>query len=349
MDRGTAPRRGAGAVIDRDQLRTAVGALIWAPGELHCWQALPEGGRGGRPEVRSGPIAELLPWADRRSAEGGALYWTVQRTDGRGRRADHVVSVRALYVDLDGAPYPARWHLAPSLVVATSPGKWHAYWSIDAPASGWGAGYPMPLGEVEGAQRRLAALYGGDPSCIDLPRVLRLPGSTHRKAEPSPVVVSHADPWACYDWRDVLDGAPALPPTPPTPSRPAVLARAESVPGGVRMGLDLTRLDIVRLMADAGVLLDQRPLPTGGRAVVCPWAAEHTTETSPTAAVVWPSAAHGGSRDLPGFRCLHGHCAGRTVRDVLRHYSAHLGDYAPAEAAPHPSIARAMARREAIR
>lgn len=335
-------------MIDRTQLRAAVSALLWDRRELHCWQALPEAGRGGRPESRSGTIAELLPWADARTEAGAAIYWTVQRTDGRGRRAEHVVSVRALYVDLDGAPYPERWHLAPSLVVATSPGRWHAYWSVDAIASGWGASEGMPLAEVEAAQRRLAALYSADPSCIDLPRVLRLPGSAHRKGAPHPVVVEHADPWGAYAWRDVLDGVPALPAPPPPPPRAEVLTRAAAVPHGLVRGLDLTRLDVVRLASDAGLLLDRRPLPDGGRAIDCPWAGEHTSETSPTAAVIWPSAAHGGPGRLPGYRCMHAHCAGRSIRDVLRLFASDIAHYAPTEERAHDGVARAVARRRAL-
>jgi hypothetical protein len=324
--------------IDRHILLRALRALLWDESEPACIQVFAEAtGCRVRPEHRSGRLRDLMRWADGANDAGAGVYWTVQATDG-GRRAEHVVGVRTLFVDLDGAEYPWRWHLEPSLVVESSPGRWHAYWSVgDTTRSGWGAPVdPMPIAELADAQRRLAALYGGDPSVHDAPRVLRLPGSMHRKRTPWRVRIVSTAAWGAYRWQDVLADVPVLPAPPPRPTADAVAARAAAVPGGMVAGIDVATLDIVRLMADAGHLRDVERV--GGYAVDCPWAHEHTGPSAPTGAMVWPAGARGA---LPGFRCMHAHCAGRGIADVMRLFRAHLDAYASPLARPHRAIERA--------
>ncbi len=84
--------------------------------------------------------------------------------------------VRALFVDLDGAPLlPVLEHTSPpDIIVESSPGKWHAYWRVQ----------DCPLDQFKSAQHRLAAQFQGDTSVCDLPRVMRLPGFFHHKADP---------------------------------------------------------------------------------------------------------------------------------------------------------------------
>ncbi len=60
--------------------------------------------------------------------------------------------------------------------------------------------------------------------------------------------------------------------------------------------------------------LYQAPLGEGKHAITCPWVKEHTGEADGGTAYfepddLWP---------IGGFKCLHGHCAERHVRDLLR-------------------------------
>jgi hypothetical protein len=66
------------------------------------------------------------------NAEGAGIYVTVNRTDGKGRTAKNIVEIRALFVDLDGAPLDpvTQYKLPPHFVVESSPGKFHAYWRV---------------------------------------------------------------------------------------------------------------------------------------------------------------------------------------------------------------------------
>lgn len=107
---------------------------------------------------------------------GAGVYFTVNATDGKGRQAHNVQRVRAVFLDLDGAPLAPvlAAGLEPHIVVESSPGKFHVYWQTD----------DCPLDQFERVQRALARRFGGDPSVHDLPRVLRVPGFLHRKGEP---------------------------------------------------------------------------------------------------------------------------------------------------------------------
>ena len=91
------------------------------------------------------------------------------------RAGASVLAVRALFVDLDGAPLePVLAGLRPDIVIESSPERWHAYWLTD----------DCPLDEFTMRQKQIAGLYDGDSVVSDLPRVMRLPGFFHQKDEP---------------------------------------------------------------------------------------------------------------------------------------------------------------------
>lgn len=107
---------------------------------------------------------------------GAGIYVMVNKGDGKGRRAKNVVDIRALFVDLDGAPLEPILNAAakPQIVVQSSPGRWHAYWKVS----------DCRLGQFTPLQDALAQRFGGDPSVSDLPHVMRLPGFWHLKGKP---------------------------------------------------------------------------------------------------------------------------------------------------------------------
>ena len=116
----------------------------------------------------------------RLNGEGAGCFVTVNRTDGKGRKAENITGVRALFVDLDGAPLAPlmRCPLPPHLIVSSSPGRYHGYWLVKDCA----------LEQFTPLQLALARVFNGDPDVSDPPRVMRLPGSLNRKhGEPFPV------------------------------------------------------------------------------------------------------------------------------------------------------------------
>jgi hypothetical protein len=105
---------------------------------------------------------------------GAGVFFTVNECDGKGRTAANVTRVRAVFVDLDGAPVEPVLPFNPHVVVESSPGKYHAYWLVD----------DFPMEAFRAMQENLADKFDGDTAVKDLPRVMRMPGYTHHKGEP---------------------------------------------------------------------------------------------------------------------------------------------------------------------
>lgn len=126
------------------------------------------------------------------NAQGAGVCVLVNRGNCIGRTDPDIQAVRAVFLDLDGAPLEPvlAAPVAPAIVCESSPGKFHAYWPV--------AG--MPLGDFRRAQQSLAAAYGGDPSICNLSRIMRLPGYAHAKREPFNSRLIHCDPTAPWDW-----------------------------------------------------------------------------------------------------------------------------------------------------
>lgn len=127
-------------------------------------------------QVLHGTFEERRTQLTRLNARGAGVFVTINETDGKGRRQENIVRVRAAFVDLDGSPLDPvlEWERKPHIIVESSPGKWHAYWPV----------VDLLLMQFEAAQKAIATRFDGDSSVCDLPRVMRLPGFIHRKAAP---------------------------------------------------------------------------------------------------------------------------------------------------------------------
>jgi len=112
---------------------------------------------------------------------GGGIYFTVNASNGTSRTSEDIDTVRALFVDLDGAPIEPVLDcgLAASIIVETSPKRYHAYWLVDN----------CPLEKFSGLQKLLAQKFGGDESISDLARVMRVPGYYNFKNSGKPFMV----------------------------------------------------------------------------------------------------------------------------------------------------------------
>jgi putative DNA primase/helicase len=110
------------------------------------------------------------------NAQGAGVFVMVNRGDLQGRKKENVSAVRALFVDLDGAPLEPikQASLEPHIVVESSDERFHAYWLVN----------DCELAQFTPLQAALAAKFDGDIKVKDLPRVMRLPGFWHRKGEP---------------------------------------------------------------------------------------------------------------------------------------------------------------------
>lgn len=104
---------------------------------------------------------------------GAGIYAMINEGDGKGRKTENVIAVRALFLDLDGAPLePVQLcPVEPHIIIESSPARYHCYWLVE----------DCPLTEFTVLQQALAKKFNGDPSVKDLPRVMRLPGFAHWK------------------------------------------------------------------------------------------------------------------------------------------------------------------------
>ena len=162
--------------IDLDAARRFFGVM--APGEPLTFQTFDDSGAGrrGLTSVIHGDLGERVSDLSRLNDAGAGIFWLVNRGDGTARKAANVIAVRALFLDLDGAPLEPVLAAGapPHAVIESSPGKWHAYWLVTGCA----------LAEFKPLQKALAKRFGGDGKVNDLPRVLRVPGFLHRKRCP---------------------------------------------------------------------------------------------------------------------------------------------------------------------
>lgn len=136
--------------------------------------------KSGKARVYAGTLVEHFDELCRANMEGAGVFVVINESNGD--KAADVTRVRAVYLDLDGAPIEPvlSCPLPPSLVIQTSPGKWHCYWLLSD---------DLPLTEFKPIQKAIAARFDGDERVCDPSRIMRLAGTWHRKSEPYPVAM----------------------------------------------------------------------------------------------------------------------------------------------------------------
>jgi hypothetical protein len=61
--------------------------------------------------------------------QGAGIFVTVNETDGNGRKSENIKRIRAVWQEDDDA-FAGQFPLDPSIVVESSPGKYHRYWLV---------------------------------------------------------------------------------------------------------------------------------------------------------------------------------------------------------------------------
>ncbi|WP_413673067.1 DNA-primase RepB domain-containing protein [Massilia cellulosiltytica] len=147
--------------------------------------------RRGLNRILHGSLAVHSKTLMRLNEQGAGIFVMVNAGDGNGRKLSNVRAVRALFVDLDGAPLAPVLNgpIAPHMVTETSPGRWHAFWLVDG----------VRLESFSHLQEQLAKMFDADRSVKDLCRVMRVPGFVHNKQQPYRSRLVH------------LDDSPAIP------------------------------------------------------------------------------------------------------------------------------------------
>lgn len=116
--------------------------------------------------------ARLLTYNDL----GYNVFFTVNGTDGVGRRAENITRLRCVFADYDNG-LPKQFALEPTLLVQSSKGRYQAYWNILGECTDFAR-----WGRIE---RSLVENSGADRNAQDVARIFRVAGTLNHKYEPS--------------------------------------------------------------------------------------------------------------------------------------------------------------------
>jgi len=105
--------------------------------------------------------------------KGAGVFVTVNKTDGKGRKKENIVGIRAIWIEADNGIAPDL-PITPHIKVETSPGNYHLYFLTLGPSS-------EDLDTVAEVQNVMVDKYMSDANAKDISRVLRLPGFLHQK------------------------------------------------------------------------------------------------------------------------------------------------------------------------
>jgi len=166
-------------------------------GKNHSFQTFDDKGKNRRLIKQfHGTLEQHLQELWNLNKQGAGVFFTVNQTDLRGRTTANIKGVRAVFIDLDGAPLPEKFDLRPHIVVNTSPDKYHAYWLV----------HDMPMESFTLYQQALAEKFGADPKVKDLPRVMRIAGFYHHKKKPFPIRIKEMMTAEPYSMQEIKEG-----------------------------------------------------------------------------------------------------------------------------------------------
>ncbi|WP_197488524.1 hypothetical protein [Methylomonas koyamae] len=199
-----------------------------------------------------------------------------------------------------------RLTLPPTWLLETSPGNHQAGYLLSE-----------PLTDGLLADRLMNAIVSAglcDPGANGpRARLARLPVAVNGKHEPPfPCRMVNWNPELKYSVQALADGLQLEMPTSERPKRQRRHATLEQPQDGDPVWIPRPAENaVIAALRDLG--LYKSPLGHGKHDITCPWVAEHTGEVDGGTAYfepedLWP---------IGGFKCLHGHCAERHIRDLL--------------------------------
>lgn len=132
----------------------------------------------------------------KKNNKGCGVFVVVNATTGD--RDQDVTRVRAVFVDLDGAPLEpvTDCGLNPHIIVESSPDRFHAYWMVTQ----------CPLEKFKSIQQAVAGRFNGDKAVVNLSRVMRVPGFIHQKGKPFKTRIVSISDHAPYTVQQIVDG-----------------------------------------------------------------------------------------------------------------------------------------------
>lgn len=132
--------------------------------------------KGAKLETTAAQIGSMVKTLKKHNASSRGIYFVVNYG---GHEDSQIARINAQFVECDDLSFTEQWErikvfpLEPSLIVKTQKSL-HTYWLVKE----------ANVSAFRRIQKRLIAQFGGDKSCINESRVLRLPGFYHCKGEP---------------------------------------------------------------------------------------------------------------------------------------------------------------------
>jgi hypothetical protein len=183
-------------------------------------------------ESRCGSIeeADLRRWMEERQAAGWGITVSAQAMKAGRRLISKLAYIRVVFAEMDIGEPLRPWPLEPSIVVETSPGRYHVYWLTLAEA-------PITAEEFHGVMMCLVETYGSDPDAKDIARTMRLPGTWNLKPGRAPHLVKIVrQTGARYSGQELVAAFPPPPRPKPVAAAPRPKLNGHTPPGLERFG-----------------------------------------------------------------------------------------------------------------
>lgn len=199
--------------------------------------------KGAKLETTLQSIAALTDTLKKHNEKDRGIYFVV---NFGGHEDGEITRINAQFMECDELSMEEQlrqieaFPLPPSLIVKTRKSL-HTYWLIK----------DGDVAAFRRIQKRLAAQFGGDRTCVNESRVLRLPGFYHCKEEPVEVACIHFHPELRYTQAELEQHLPQLPEEPAVPAGP--------VSKGTQQGLSLIlrRCDFLQHCRENGATLSE--------------------------------------------------------------------------------------------
>ena len=180
---------------------------FFQPHEIICLRILPDKKDTVFSEQKLETVAthieKLLPLLEEHNKQERGVFFVV---NFGGHDGKNIRRINAQFVDIDHGTLEEQlasvkaFSLEPSLIVRTKRGL-HCYWLMKNAV----------VERYSLIQKQLVRQFDGDPNCVDLPRVLRVPGFYHHKEEPQMVACIKFNPELRYTQEQLSPLLPEIP------------------------------------------------------------------------------------------------------------------------------------------
>ena len=210
---GAGDEQGAAAAV------TAADVLcsIFAPEDTVCFRVFSDKKGSTFPGMKleckcRNYLEDMEPQLMKHNEMGRGVFFVV---NSGGHTDTDITRVNSQFVEMDDGTFEEQWEkikrfpLSPSMVIQTRKSL-HVYWFLEKTIT--------DITRFRDIQKRLVQRFDGDPACVNLSRVMRLPGFYHRKTD-TPVMVRCVcfHPERRYSQEQLLAVLPEPEKTKPTP------------------------------------------------------------------------------------------------------------------------------------